>query len=371
VSAGLLCCAAAFAHAPPDWSLQAQQGLRGAGPVELEQRERLLRQGEAALAAGDAGTAQQVFDQAALMSHAADTEVALVRTYMQLGEYRRALAFCAHVTGAHGEVVAAAALYGWLLHIGGQAAYAALRLDEAARLFPGEPLLDEVRREVAGPWPRAGARLRMLPARLAPYAPVPALPEGARVVGSATLLADGRAALAPAPALQQASAVWLRNGLGQTVAARPLRVDAALGLVLLEADAPLPVAGGAAAAERDPFAGRPGYAVEFAASDDAQPAWPLLRSGFLGAVGHDPARRTLGLDVPPGPRGGPVFDAGGRLVGVAVAGSQRDGMVPVSALRAAFGDRIGRAAADAPPRVAPDEVYEHGLKHALQLIVVR
>lgn len=79
-------------------------------PTQREQRssERsaLLAQGESALARGDVGNALAAFERAALMLHAADTEMALVRTYMQAGEYRRAVSFSAHTAGAHRQAVA-------------------------------------------------------------------------------------------------------------------------------------------------------------------------------------------------------------------------------------------------------------------------
>ena len=203
----------------PEWSLRAQQRVQGGTPEDFERRQALLRDGEALLAAGDALAAESAFDRAALMLHAADTEIALVRTYMQLGQFRRALAFCAHTAGVHRDVVAAAALYVWLLHAGGQQAVALRRLEEAERLYPGEALLQALRQQVTAPWPRADGLLRALPARLAPYAPQPLQPlppPSAQVSGTATLLPDGRTALAPLQAVLGAQTIWLRNGLGQT-----------------------------------------------------------------------------------------------------------------------------------------------------------
>lgn len=354
----------------PEWSLRAQQRLSGGPGADFAERQRLLREGEARLASGDAEAAEPLFDRAAAMLHAADTEIALVRTYMQLGQYRRAMAFCAHTAGVHRDVVSAAALYVWLLHAGGQARVAAQRLAEAEALYPGEALLAAVRARTGSPWPRAEGPLRELPARMAPYAvQAGAQPAaGARVVGSATLLPDGGHALAPAAALPaNPSGVWVRNGTGQASAARSVHTLPGLALTLLRLDVslPTPVAPGLAA--RDPFAGQPGYAVEFAEQQGSEPDWPLLRLGFLGAVGRAPAARRLGLEVPPGPRGGPVLDANGQWVGVAVPGSAPAQMVQGSELRATLGELLGAPAA-AATRVAPDLAYERGLRLALQLL---
>lgn len=125
---------------------------------------------------------------------------------------------------------------------------------------------------------------------------------------------------------------------------------------------------GVATVARPPFAGSPGYTVEYAPGADARPAWPLLRTGFLGrgAAGEAP---LLGIDVPPGPRGGPLFDPAGRISGVAAAGADgRDRRISVTVLREAVGDLFGPVE-DAASRVAADQIYENALKLTLQVIV--
>jgi tetratricopeptide (TPR) repeat protein len=354
----------------PEWSLRARQRAQGGSAADFERRQALLHDGELQLAAGDALAAETTFDRAALMLHAADTEIALVRTYMQLGQFRRALAFCAHTAGMHRDVVSAAALYVWLLHAGGQQTYALRRLEEAERLYPGERLLAALRQQIGSPWPRADGLLRALPARLAPYAPQPVLPASAQVSGTATMLPDGRVALAPLQALIGARHIWLRNALGQTSAARRLAGDRDTGLALLalaQPAAPLPEA---AAPTQDPFGGRPGYTVEYPGRSDAAADWPLLRLGFLGPASRDAASRALGLDLPPGPRGGPVLDEAGRLAGIALPGAGRDRLLATSLLRERFADWPAEPSAGAAARIAPDEAYERGLRLALQVIVV-
>jgi hypothetical protein len=358
----------------PDWSLRAQQRLLGRGDGDIDERQRLLAEGEARLAAGSPAEAEPLFDRAALILHAADSEIALVRTYMQQGQYRKALAFCAHTAGVHRDVVAAAGLYVWLLHLGGQTAVAARRLAEAQAQYPGEALLAAVDAEIRSGWPQARGLLRRPPSRLAPYAAAgsPSVPAHARGVGSATLLPDGQHALAPLQPLSAADAgCWLRNALGQASAAHRVGHLPELGLQLLRLRSPWTPLQAAGLAARDPFAGQAGYTLEFSPADDAEPAWPLLRLGFLGAVGREAGTRRLGLDTPPGPRGGPVLDGHGQWVGVAVPStrlSPAPGLVQASELRAALGDLLGPAAAPLP-RVAPDEAYERGLQLALQLLV--
>lgn len=69
---------------------------------------------QAALQDKDKAAAATI-ERAAMMLHAPDTEMGLVRSYMQAGHYRRALAFCAHTAGVHREASVVAAL--WRHHL--------------------------------------------------------------------------------------------------------------------------------------------------------------------------------------------------------------------------------------------------------------
>lgn len=364
----------------PDWSLAAQLRLYGDGSAadaaRLVERQRLLDEAERQMALGQVAPAQELLDQAALVRHAADTELAQVRCHMQAGDYRRALVFGAHAAGAHRrEAPSGMALYAWLLQVGGQNRVAQRMLQSAREEAPADAALALADQRLASAWPQADGVLMQRPLRLAPYAVGAVVPAGAQVLGTAVLLPGGRHALAP-QALMPVSAgpLWLRNGLGQTVVARPLGTVDALGLQLLALDTALP-APLVAPAARAPFAGSPGYLLEFASGtgDQAQPAWPFLRQGFFAGL---PAAglRPLGLDVPAGPRGGPVLDAAGRWVGIALRSADgRDQLVAVADLPL---DRLGLpepAMAAEPPaadgaRPGVDEVYERGLRQALQLI---
>jgi hypothetical protein len=330
-------------------------------PAGDDERTALLAAGEAALAQGDAPAAQESFQRATLMAHAADTECSIVRAHMQAGDYRRALAFGAHAAYAHRDFPGGAALYAWLLHVGGQGAYAQRKLDEAAAFAPDDAALRAAREQLALPWPQPSAALLARPLRIAPYAHGPQ-PGAGRCVGSALLIDEGRAALAPLDLLAGGGRLWLRNGLGRTV---PARVDErleSLGLARLRLDAPLPAATALRAAPREPFAGSAGSMVEYAPSTDGAAAWPLLRHGFIGRRGANDERR-LGLDAPSGPRGGPVFDAAGRLAGLALPGrSAPDRWLPVAALPLAL-------PADPAPALALDAVYELGLIATLQVLI--
>lgn len=145
-------------------------------PERLQERTVLLRTGEAALARLDLETAISAFDRAALIQHAADTELSLVRAYMQGGQYRRALASGAHTAGAHLDVVAGPILYAWLLSAGGQDVIGQRLLDEAHARMPRNPVVISVRQQLRSGAPVATGILLDMPLRLAPYSSGPALP---------------------------------------------------------------------------------------------------------------------------------------------------------------------------------------------------
>ncbi len=352
----------------------------------LVQAERLhlLDEGENRLRAGDAEGARQVFEQAALQAHDAHIELGILRAQMQAGDYRHALAFAAHTAGVHLDEVQGRVFYAWLLNLGGQEAMAAQTLAQAEATAPAHPMVQAVRRCVQSGRYAAEGVLLSTPARLAPFASGAVVTQGSRVVSSALLLADGRHALAPQSALPASGPIWLRNGLGQTVAAEPDPQDATpgLGLVLLTLVEPLPTPGVMVVPERDAFPGSPAYALDYTPDAAGEAAWPAMRLGFLGAPvvavatgSSSPAGsvslRRLGVALPGhGPRGGPVYDQGGRLVGLALGGEAVDSLLPVGALRGRFGERFGRR--DSTPRPVPmatDELYELGMKASLQVLV--
>lgn len=344
------------------------------------EREKLLRAGESALAKLHTDAASQAFEGAALMAHSADSKIGLVRTYMQSGAYRRALAFCAHTAGAHLDAVEGVALYVWLSHMGGQASLAQRLLLDADARVPGNSVLKSVQRQLRSGKPKATPDLLVLPYRMAPYGTAKVLPSSARVAGSGLVLQDGKHALVPLNLVPRSGKLRLRNGLGQLVDAR-LEQPLTGGVALLSLSHLMPTPGNMVISGAMAFPGSVGFVVEYAVavSVGSAPAWPLLRSGFLGGVSAGTDNRKFGIDMPVGPRDGPVFDAAGRLVGLALSASSgtSDRLVSISELVHALRLGAGQGAAvslspTAPAGIAPtaavDMIYETSLKTALQVI---
>lgn len=361
----------------PAFSLEAQQRLLGGSGQEvtetLARRRQLVGEGESRLAAGDAEGALRAFESAASIVHAADVELGLVRTYMQAGEYRRALTFGAHAAGAHRELPGGMALYAWLLHAGGQRAFAQRMLDEWIVRAPNDQVLLQARRELSGPSPRVEGVLAIPPIRIAPNDGSDRVALSATVAGSALLLPNGRQVVTSARAVDGARRVWVRNGLGRTAEARLIRRidDVAL---LFELDTPLDEPTAWQVPPSAPPAGSPSYLVEFALSNDAAPAWPILHAGFFGRQRSTESARLLGIDAPPGPHGGPVFDRHGRIAGIAVSAPDgSDVLLPIASLVPlpnAFDIGSGAAVLSASP-LALDALYESALRVSLQIIVER
>lgn len=371
-------------------------------PARASERSELLKLGEAALSRLDIDAALEAFDRAALIQHAADTEIALVRSYMQGGQYRRAMASGAHTAGAHLDVVAGSAVYAWLLYAGGQGVIGQRLLDEAEARIPQNPVVTAAQREIRSGAPLALGPLLTPPTRLAPYSNSPVLPRSARLVSSGVLVAGGQQAVVPLDILSASDKgkvplVWVRNGLGQQVKAKVSQRLASAGIALLALEAPLPSPADFSMAVSDAFPGSAGFSVEYAKSGGAGPAWPLLRSGIMGGLTGNTARpeeRALGIDMPAGPRGGPVFDANGRLTGLVLRrpsgkGGSTNAFVPVSVFQKELTAPVSATAsqpldsAQAPGRLqgsssaAPtgrksvDAIYESSLMTALQVIVAR
>ncbi len=333
----------------------------------------LLAQAEAALERGDAQAATVPLEAAAMLLHAGDTEMTQVRALMQAGQYRQALAFAAHAAGGHDDEPAASALYAWLLRAGGQRVAAQHVIDRALASAPADEVLAQTRLELATDAPQARRALLDLPHRMAPYAVGnPADLTGlsaAQRVGTAVLFNAGRSALAPAGPLAGRRDVWLRNGMGQTVRAHIAPPFAGLGLVVLELATPLPADPGFKAAQRDPFAGSPGYVVDYVEGSDALPQWPWLHPGFMGAMRADASAPRLGINGSAGAHGGAVFDAAGQFAGFALGGADAP-WVTLAALRAAA-PGVAALLPQAPQqgaRVGVDEVYERALRSVLQVL---
>ena len=342
-------------------------------PEQSALRNTLLRDAEAALSRRETEQAEVLFDRASNILHSADTEIGLARTYMQAGAYRRALAFGAHTAGVHLDVVGGSALYAWLLQAGGQQAVAQRLLDDTLARQPDNIFMHAVAKQLRSGKPLANAELQVPPTRLAPYGDMKGLPARTRVAGSAVLLSDGSHALTATSLLLAHSQVWVRNGLGQLSPARVQRHYPRWGVTVLALERALPMTQELQSHVGPVFPGAAGYALTYVAHTPGDAAWPLLNIGFIGPPAGKDAQLALGIELKDTSGGGPVLDAAGRLLGIAVTapGQGVPRLVSTQELQQA-GIVLAPPAPNGPaPRAMLDQIYEAGLKTALQLVIAR
>jgi len=342
------------------------QGRRGAMQAEDETRRlALVSDAEAHLATGDTAAAARLFEQAGFVRHAADAEIGLIRTWMQQGQYRRALAFAAHAALAHTDVPAGAALYAWLLHVGGQSRVARDLVAKARLQSPDALLLAWLARAIDETMPVAPPHPEIHGLRLAPY-PVPSVAL-ARVTTSGVVIGDGTRVLAPAQGLRGTThAAFVRDGLGHVRAARIVREDSR-GFV--ELALAVPAAGAASVSPaRDPVPGAPVSLIGYARGQHA--AWPHLQIVFpaLPRAGSDPRRPRIvasGLLA-----GAAVFDASGRLAGLVGHEAEAEPVIiPPSVLFDGTDlDRMMRREPGPGMPLAIDAIYERGMGCAVQVL---
>lgn len=328
-------------------------------PAREAERQQRLAEARAALSRGEADAAIPPLDAAAAMSHAADTEMLQLQAQLQRGAVREALAFAAHTAAAHRDEVEARALHLWLLALSGQPAYAAAQLATA-------PLDDSIEAAVAAALPALDQPAALGASLPGPWPHGVDVPAGSRPIATGLLLDGGRLALVPASALRGGGALWLRNGLGRASRASPADTSAALadaGLALLHVAPALNAATPLQRAPRPAFAGSPAQRIAALRLASAAPAWPLLQAGFLGRVDRE-GRQALGLPRGATVGGGPVFDAAGRLIGLALPGRDGERLLPAAQLAPLLALPV---ATEARART-PDEVYEAALPWVAQLL---
>jgi hypothetical protein len=333
-------------------------------------REDLLRQAEASLANLQAAQALALFEKAALIAHSSDTEMGIVRAHMQAGNYQRAVAFAAHAAGAHLDEVEATALYAWLLWIGGQQSSALRLLDDAKERKPRSGMIASVQQQLRSARPLAvmpspGSALRLLP-----YGGSAGIAKGAKTIGSGLLCDAGRRVLVPVDTLRRLkTSVWVRTAIGDFSQATIEQQDSSSGIGVLKLKKTAtnvrdPVFSGVAA-----FPGSIGYVSDFVPASHSNPAWPLLSSGFLGTptTGVSDTKRSIAVGFPDGPRGGPVFDKAGIVVGLALPNHQM--ILAPELLKILGGLRVeSRAMTDKMPQKNSDQIYEQSLHNVVQII---
>jgi hypothetical protein len=352
----------------------------------------LLRQGRAALRAGQVDEAHARFAHAADLEHSAHVEQHLLRAQMQGGHYRQALAFAAHVAQAH-DAPSGAAWHARLLALGGQQALAAQAQARAAALAATHNAgngHDHRRDHHHGHGDDESNSDN--PETWKPEAHGDTPSAQAQLISAGTLLADGKHVLVPASLLPTQGRVWVRDGLGQTREAWRLVAAAnantavtrpALAVAVLVVKQPYTGVPPLVAAHRPAHAGAPALVMRHAAQPGAQAAWPQMHTQFLAMP--QPPTQTPSVARQPSQAlpGGPVFDARGTWLGVTVPGLRDDSLLPAGAIDGQSLTGVQVESIRVQPVAAPtqinstarasrmplDELYERAMRNTVQVLV--
>jgi hypothetical protein len=305
----------------------------------------------------DGNAALNIFEQAALIVHASEVEIGIVRSHMQAGQFQRALAFCAHAAGAHLDEPAPTLLYAQLLKLSGQMPHAEKLMTEYRARFKANAATSEV-------------------ARLSPYFDARGLPTSAKMLGSGLVLPTGTRAVIPAVMVSaRTKALWIRYGTGFLRKASVEKIVSKDGLAILKIDNPLESKGKPelAITSKPAFPGSIAYAMHFI--DQMALSWPSLWSSFVG----EPAKISTGrrlIDLPEATAralGASLFDQTGAAIGllVPVGASKKMQLVPISELdESSVANELSKVnqGVNRGAKIASERIYEIGLNHSVQIL---
>jgi hypothetical protein len=322
---------------------------------------KLLAEAEAQLRKLDGAAALNLFEQAALLVHSSEVETGIVLAHLQAGQFQRALAFCAHASGAHLEESAPTLLYAHLLKISGQAAYA-------------EKLMSEYRL-------RFGAEdTKNMNLRLSPYFDAFGLPNDAKMLGSGLRvpLSSSSGERIAIPTVLIPTGVknfWVRYGNGFLLRAVLEVMTTGASLALIKVEKPLAnlIARPITVAGKSPFPGSLAFGLYF--QQQLPLSWPTLWTAFVGEpIANQVGRRMV--DVPTTETskllgfGGAVFDQGGAAIGFVAplkAGSKtgKSQLIPLTELGLIPANLVDGRVRD---KFAADQIYQLGLNNLVQVI---
>lgn len=323
----------------------------------------VLADARAAMARGQADRAASLFESITRQEENVAAELGLVRATLQSGAFRQAMSLASLTAGEHEDVPEAQALLAWMIDRTGRteialkqlrtyrakrpdafapmAAEAEILVDRAAEA-QAKSLVDEWKAAHPGQHLEALARLERRIAVAQGHASTAPLviatemtggddwgesgytpwPPGARAKsGNGVIIDDGRAVLTLASAVpRNASRVFIRNGRGVLREARPVPGAVQGDLVVLELSTPYPATW---SVPRARFAKPDGVHLSFVlgyAVPGAGPgSWPALTPGtVLHADTGLASTIQITAALTSGHAGSPLFDARGRLVGIAL-----------------------------------------------------
>jgi hypothetical protein len=313
----------------------------------------LLKSAEHALSKLDGIAALTLFEKAALIAHVSEVEVGIVRAHMQTGNFQRALAFCAHASGAHFDEPAPSLLYAHLLKISGQTTHA-------------EKLMNDCQ-------VRFGRNISSIASsKLMPYSDATGLPSTAKMIASGLSLPGDKHVAFPSTAIANGvKKFWVRSSSGflseailQSTDSKPQGTQPNLAILQLKRsvkkknDQPLMIASKAA------FPGSVAFGVMF--KHGLTLNWPSLFSGFIGGpIEGRSNRRQVDISEQTQPIGATVFDQTGAAIGLMVLVKSTLQLIPLSELSLELTNIEQPATRQ---KLGSDQIYQIGLNNLVQVI---
>lgn len=330
------------------------------------QIDSLVFDGNKALRNGDAAKAQQAFERAAGARHDPKIEIGLIQSFMAQGMYKRALNFASHTAGAHDDEPDAAALYSWLLYIGGQIGVARSLVTRALLIHRSHPLLIAIERRMSAKV-KVEDRFWMPPAFMRPAAisapGFEVVPARSVCVGTALLTGNENTAefysqhLKPAPFAGEV--FWLRSGLGYVQRARVISGLQDSFVTRLELSKPIRFAGLITRSSRQIFPGSVFLSMHFDQTNRSNPAWPIMRSNFVGVATADQWTNV----------GAIALNKHGEVIGTTLdQKSNVQSILPFSKLNATTGVPVSKDQSSNGPAINLDDVYESILASVFQVL---
>jgi hypothetical protein len=312
-----------------------------------------LKSAEHALSKLDGIAALNLFEKAALIVHASEVEVGIVRAHMQAGNFQRALAFCAHASGAHLDEPAPSLLYAHLLKVSGQTTYA-------------EKLMNDFH-------VRFGKDVSTFASvKLTPYSDSAGLPVNAKMIASGLSLPGDKHVAFPSTAIANGvKKFWVRSSSGflseatlQSTSDKLQSNQPTLAILQLKRSVTVKRTQPLAIATKPAFPGSVAFSVTFKRSLALN--WPSLSSGFIGGpVEGRSNRRQVDISEQSQSIGATVFDQTGAAIGLMVLVKSTLQLIPLSELGLDF---TNAEQSTARPKLATDQVYQVALNNLVQVI---
>jgi len=383
--------------------LTLASAARSATPID-----RLIAHAHEALARGDAPAAVGLFEQAASRGESIDAQVGEVRARLWAGQFRHAVTIATDVAGEHPESAEAQALLAYVEDRSGYTKQALERLHREQQLHPleiapaqaeAEILIDRhaadraielIDRRIAGQGPDGDlCRLRARAELLAPASRTgltahcstrtagqwlefraPAFPHALGppvAAGNGIIIQDGGQVATSKRLVDRESAeVWVRSSAGEMHRARLVANanDPTSEVALLSLDAPYVESHHIQSAPEGAHGLCFTLSYPVAASSDAM--LPVVTP--CSALKSGTASLQVNVPLSPSERGSPVFDAQGRLLGLAEPSPSRSRVLRLTGRPSPTSEGDP---SDAVPTIAMSELYERLSPLVVQVLVFR